>query len=122
MWALFVAVLFTIVYFLFGEIIVGVMTGIDSVRAAAANYIPWILLSPLLSVWSFQLDGIFIGTTRTAEMRNAMLVSVAVYLLAAWLLVPVWGNHGLWFCLMLFMIVRAVTLGIRLPAIEKALD
>lgn len=121
-WALLVAVVFAVVYFLFGEIIVAVLTGIESVRAAAADYMPWILLSPLLSVWSFQLDGIFIGTTRTVEMRNAMIVSVSVYIFAVWLLVPLWGNHGLWLSLMLFMVVRALTLGFRLAAIDKTLE
>jgi len=121
-WALLIAIIFTVVYLLFGELIVSVLTGIDTVRVSAAEYMPWILLSPVVSVWSFQLDGIFIGTTRTVDMRNAMIVSVAVYLVAVWLIVPVWQNHGLWFCLMLFMVVRAVTLGLRLPAIEKTID
>jgi MATE family multidrug resistance protein len=120
-WALALAGVYTLVYILFGENIVSILTGIDSVRASAADYMIWILVSPVISVWGFQLDGIFIGATRTVEMRNAMLLSLTVYLIAVWLIVPVWGNHGLWFCLMLFMVSRAVTLGIRLPGIEKSM-
>jgi MATE family multidrug resistance protein len=52
--------------------------------------------TPIVSVWSFQLDGIFIGTTRTTEMRNGMLLATAGYLLAVETLVPLLHNHGLW--------------------------
>ncbi len=75
---------------------------------------------PLISVWSFQLDGIFIGATRAAEMRNAMPGSVAVYRAALHLLVPALGNHGLWLALMIFIAVRAITLALYYPRVVKA--
>jgi MATE family multidrug resistance protein len=90
------------------------------VRAAARDYLPWLVVSPLISVWSFQLDGIFIGTTQTANMRNAMLLSLAVFLLACWLLIPAFSNHGLWLAFAIFMAARAVTLGLYYPALERA--
>ena len=90
------------------------------VRATAAVFLPWMIVSPLISVWSFQLDGIFIGTTRSAEMRNAMIASLAVYLVACWLLIPELGNHGLWFALMIFMAARTLTLGFFYPRLERA--
>jgi len=121
-WALLVALLFAAVFYFFGEFIVSILTGIDVVRENAVEYLPWLIISPVISVWSYQLDGIFIGTTRTVDMRNAMVLSLVAYLIAVWLIVPVWGNHGLWFCLMLFMAVRALTLGIRLPAIAASLN
>jgi len=74
---------------------------------------------PLLSVWSFQLDGIFIGATRTREMRDGMLISVAVYALALGLLVPPFANHGLWAALCVLMIARALTLGLKYPGLER---
>ncbi|MDH3691210.1 MAG: MATE family efflux transporter, partial [Gammaproteobacteria bacterium] len=77
--------------------------------------------SPLLSVWSFQLDGIFIGTTRSTEMRNGMLISLAAYLCAVWVMVPLWDNHGLWLAMMVFMVTRALTLGMWYPRIERAM-
>jgi MATE family multidrug resistance protein len=64
-------------------------------RALARAYLPWAAAAPLLGVWAFQLDGIFIGATRTAEMRNSVLVSLAIFLAAWWLLCPL-GNNGLW--------------------------
>lgn len=119
LWAFVLAVVYTLVYALWGSYVVNLLTGIDSVRAGAAEYMPWVLLSPVISVWSFQLDGIFIGTTRTVEMRNTMLLSVVVYLAAVWIAVPQWGNHGLWLALLVFMAARALTLALLLPGVDR---
>ena len=119
-WALGTASAVALAYALAGPVIVGLFTVVEEVRAAALAYLPWMIASPLLSVWSFQLDGIFIGATRTGAMRNAMAVSLAVFLAACWLLVPAHGNHGLWLALMLFMVARAVTLGAVYPRLAKA--
>ena len=121
LWALVLAGVYTLVYFLFGTSIISILTGIEAVRMSAYTYLPWLLISPILSVWSFQLDGIFIGTTRTVEMRNGMLISLLAYLGAVWALVPVWGNHGLWLSLIIFMVLRALTLGVMLPSIGRGL-
>lgn len=120
LWALLVALLYAGVYFGAGTVLIGALTSIEEVRVAAGRYLPWVALSPLLSVWSFQLDGIFIGATRTAEMRNGMLISLALFLGAGWMLTPVLGNHGLWCALMIFMVVRAVTLGLWYPRVVRA--
>ena len=79
----------------------------------------WAALAPLLGVWAFQLDGIFIGAKRTAEMRNAALVTFAVYLAAWWLLAPL-GNHGLWAALSVNYLVRAATLLYYYPALVRS--
>jgi MATE family multidrug resistance protein len=121
LWAGAVALLFAITYAILGTTIIALITGIPEVRAAAGEYLPWVVVSPLLSVWSFQLDGIFIGATRTAEMRNGMFLALAVYIAATILLIPLWGNHGLWFSLMVLMVARAATLGAWYPRIERAL-
>ena len=67
------------------------------------------------------LDGIFVGTTRSAEMRNAMIASLAVYLAACLLLIPAFGNHGLWLAFMIFMAARMITLGFYMPRLERAI-
>lgn len=121
LWAFAVAAIYALVYAGAGPLIIDLMTSLDTVRAEARAYLPWLIVSPLLSVWSFQLDGIFIGTTRPVEMRNGMILSLAVYLAATYLLVPAWGNHGLWLSLMVFMVVRAVTLGLWFPRIARAI-
>jgi MATE family multidrug resistance protein len=105
----------------FGKSLIGLLTGIDAVRERAADFLPWAAVSPLLGVWSYLFDGIFVGTTHTAEMRNGMIISLAAYLLAVWLLLPVWGNHGLWMALMIFLVARALTLGAWYPRIERSL-
>jgi MATE family multidrug resistance protein len=93
------------------------MTPSAPIREAVALYLPWAALTPILGVWCFMLDGIFIGATRTVDMRNMMLVSFAVFLAACLALVPLIGNHGLWAALLVFYIVRALTLGLRYPAL-----
>lgn len=102
--------------------IIAALTSIPEVRAAAATYLPWVAVSPLISVWSFQLDGIFIGATRTPEMRNGMLISLGIFLAAGWILIPRMGNHGLWLAMMVFMVIRAVTLGAWYPRITRDLS
>ena len=76
---------------------------------------------PIVAVWAFLLDGIFIGATQGKAMRNAMIWSLAVYIGASLILVPLWQNHGLWLALMLFMAIRGVTLGMRYPALERGI-
>ncbi len=120
LWALIVAALFCVVYFVAGPLIIAAITDIREVRAAALEFLPWVAISPIISVWSFQLDGIFIGATHTAEMRNGMLISLACFLVAGWTLMPLYGNHGLWMALMIFMVIRAVTLGAWYPRIMRA--
>ena len=116
-----VAVLYCLVYAAFGGSIVALVTGISEVRTTAGEFLPWLAIAPIVSVWSFQLDGIFIGTTSTVAMRNAMLLSLAAFLIAVWLLLPLWGNHGLWAALMVLMVTRAITLGIWYPRIVRDL-
>jgi MATE family multidrug resistance protein len=120
-WGLAVALLAGAVYYLCGAAIVGLFTGIAEVYDTALTYLPWIVISPLVSVWSFQLDGIFIGTGHTREMRNAMIASLLGYLAFLEWSVPAFGNHGLFAGLLVFMLVRAATLGFYFPGIEAAM-
>lgn len=103
-----------------GDAVVSAMTPNVQIRAAALIFLPWAALSPLIGVWCFQLDGVFIGATRTSDMRNMMLVSFVAFLAACALLTPPFGNHGLWAALQVFYIVRALTLSARLPALVAA--
>ncbi len=119
--AFLVSIVYCVVYAGFGSSIVALITGIAEVRTTAGEYLPWLVVAPVVSVWSFQLDGIFVGTTRAVAMRNAMLVSLAVFLAAVWLLLPLWGNHGLWAALIVLMGTRAITLGIWFPRIVRDL-
>lgn len=119
--AIVVAFVYTLVYTLLGEHIIDLITNIEAVRDLAKAYLPWLAVSPVLSVWSFQLDGIFIGTTRTNELRNGMILSLGAFLASVTFLVPTWGNHGLWLALLIFMIARALCLLIWYPRILRGL-
>jgi MATE family multidrug resistance protein len=120
LWAAAIAALFSVVYWLAGAAIVMALTDHAPIRAAASVYLPWAVASPLVSVWSFQLDGIFIGATRGRDLRNAMALSMACFLAAAVLLQPVFGNHGLWAALMVLMAARGASLGFMLPRVARA--
>jgi MATE family multidrug resistance protein len=121
-WALAVSIIYCLLYALAGPYIIAAITSIEAVRTQALDYLPWVMVLPLISVWSFQLDGIFIGTIHTVEMRNAMILSLAGFLAAVALLLPVLANHGLWLALSVLMILRALTLAWYYPRIEQALD
>ena len=106
-------------FWLFGPMIIDLMTTAPEVRVIARQYLPWLAVAPVIGIASWMLDGIYIGATWTRPMRNAMLQSVAVYAVAVAVLVPPFGNHGLWAALMVLNIARAVTLGLRYPALER---
>ncbi|MCG6890495.1 MAG: MATE family efflux transporter [Gammaproteobacteria bacterium] len=120
-WAAFVALLAALVYWLLGESIVALFTNIDAVVESALHYLPWMIAAPLISVWSFQLDGIFIGSGHTREMRNAMIVSTLAYLAMLQLTIPLLGNHGLFLGLAFFMLMRALSLLFYYRGIEAAI-
>jgi multidrug resistance protein, MATE family len=111
-WGLGFSLLLALALVAFGPAGIRGMTGIEEVRATALVYLPYLIASPLISVWAFLLDGVFIGATRTAEMRNGMAASLLAFWLAAWLLMPLFGNHGLWLALLLLMSARGLWLGV----------
>ncbi len=120
-WAFIFATLFTCLFWVAGTHMIDALTTVEPVRDISRVYLPWLIASPLVAVWSFQLDGIFVGATKTSAMRNAMIMSTLGYLLAVYLLTPLLGNHGLWLSLMLFFALRALTLGVYYPHLEKGL-
>jgi MATE family multidrug resistance protein len=110
----------TLLFALFGSAIVTALTNVVEVREVARRFLPYAALHPVVGVWCFQLDGIFIGATRTADMRNAMIASFIIYLGVWWLLWTPLGNHGLWIAFLLFFVARGVTLAVRYPALLRS--
>ncbi|MFP6740103.1 MAG: MATE family efflux transporter, partial [Alphaproteobacteria bacterium] len=110
LWALAFAAAFTVAYAVAGSSIVDILTTMTEVRAVAYAALPWMIAAPLVSVWGYQFDGIFIGATRSVEMRDAMIVSLLIYLIATEAFRPLLGNHGIWLGFTVFMIARGVTL------------
>lgn len=117
-WAAGGALLLALAFGAAGPWIIDAMAAAPEVRAAARAYLPWLVAAPLIGVASWMFDGIFIGATLTREMRSAMVVSVGVYAGAAAVLVPAFGNHGLWAALMALNLARAVTMARLYPRAE----
>jgi MATE family multidrug resistance protein len=114
-----VAALISLAYLGFGRELVGLFTNQAAVRELALRYLPWAVALPVVSVGGFQVDGVFIGATRARELRDSMLLSLAGFLALALVLAQLMGNNGLWCAFCCFMVLRGVTLGMRLPGIEK---
>jgi len=121
-WGFGSVVVMAIAFYVFGNTIINVMTTAEDVRAVSYEYLPWMVLAPLVGAAAWMLDGIFIGATRTADMRNMMFISFCVYLIALALLLPKYGNHGLWASLIIFSIARGVTLGYKYPKLEASVE
>ena len=116
-WALAVAALFSLVYSVFHQNIISMLTDIPAVATFAEQYSIWIVIAPLLAVWSYLFDGLFVGATLGKEMRNAMMFSVFICYLPAWYLLQDYENHGLWAALMALFIARAISQAAYLPGI-----
>jgi len=115
-----VAFLMSLAYFLFGATLVRMFTTFEPVRLLAMRYLPWAIAMPSIAVWGFQLDGIFIGATRARDLRDSMLISFLCYLGLAIALEHWLGNAGLWCAFTCFMVLRAATLALRLPGVERS--
>ena len=117
-WGVGFALALAAVFLIAGPAIIDLMTTSPEVRAAARSYLPWMVAAPLIGIAAWMLDGIFIGATQTKDMRDAALISVAVYAVSVAALMPLIGNHGLWAGLMILNVTRGLTLGLRYPRIE----
>jgi MATE family multidrug resistance protein len=109
-WSLLTSLGFAALFLFAGHLFIEMQTDIPSVRETAFIYLPYLAVLPLIAVWSYLLDGLFIGATRAREMRNGMLLTVIIVLPLAWALKG-FGNHGLWLAFLLFMLLRSLTLG-----------
>lgn len=106
-----VALVFALIYALFGGQIVALLTSLPELRELANHYIIWQVVLPVVGVWCYLLDGMFIGATRGAEMRNSMAVAAAGFALTLFTL-PWLGNHGLWLALAVFLALRGLSLAL----------
>ncbi|MEX0286407.1 MAG: MATE family efflux transporter [Paracoccaceae bacterium] len=118
-WAMGVSVAMGLSIALFGVELIEIMAKSTEVQETARIYLIYLVFVPILSCAAFMLDGIFVGATRSRDMRNMMFVSFVVYLLALAALLPLFGNHGLWMALLISFIARGVTLGLKYPALER---
>ncbi|HEX6994389.1 MAG TPA: MATE family efflux transporter [Gammaproteobacteria bacterium] len=118
-WAAGIAVLIAAVFAACGPVLIDLLTVDATTRLAAREYLPWAAAAPLLGVWAFQLDGIFIGATRTEDMRNAMLLSLGIFV-GAWWLLEGRGNHGLWAAFYVHYFARFGSLAYCYPRLVRS--
>ena len=114
-WGFLLAGFTTAAVFLFGEPVIHFMTTAAGVREEATKYLFWAAIAAVSGVLAFQMDGVYIGATWSRDMRNMMLASLAIFVVLLFMLMPVWGNHGLWFALNVFLGARGLMLLAILP-------
>lgn len=119
-WGLAICAALAVVFAVFGPAIIHTMTTAPEVQTAARAYLPYMVAAPVVGVAAWMLDGVFIGATRTGDMRNMMVLSAVAYFVAVVPLMAAFGNHGLWIALLFSFVARGVTLGLRYPALERA--
>lgn len=107
-WSLGFASAFSVAYLVAGGPLIDRLTDIPEIRTAARQYLPWLVLSPLVSTWSFLYDGVFVGATRSREMMLVMVAAAALVFLPTWYATTGLGNHGLWLAFIAFMAARGI--------------
>ena len=107
-WGMALAVLYTILYGCFGEHLLYIFTNQQEVVSAALPFLFWMILFPLLSTPCFIWDGVFVGLTASKSLRDSMLLAFTVFIAAWYILKPLYGNHGLWAAMLIFMVARAI--------------
>jgi MATE family multidrug resistance protein len=110
-----------VVYAVAGPGIIALLTGIPEVRAAAGAYLLWPMLLPLVSVWAYTYDGVYLAATRTAIMRNTVVVAFMAFLLLLYTLMPVYGNTGLWIALTVYLGLRGFLLHLCFPRMLRTI-
>ena len=102
--------LISLIYLVGKNNFISIMTDLPDIKNLSMSYSYWVVLIPFISSFCYQIDGIFIGASQTKELRNAMIVSVSIYIVCSLFLVSSFGNLGLWISLCIFFILRALTL------------
>ncbi len=119
-WGAAICAALALAFALGGPAIIDIMTTAPDVQASAQSYLPYMVAAPIVGVAAWMFDGIFIGATRSRDMRNMMIVSAIAYFAAVIPLMALFGNHGLWLGLLFSFVVRGATLGWKYPALEAA--
>ncbi len=122
LWGLVCVVILAIFFAVFGGWIIDLMAKAPEVQAEARVYLIYMVAAPLIGIAAWMFDGIFIGATRSRDMRNMMAVSFAVYAVCVVILMPMIGNHGLWLALLISFVARGATLAWKYPALEASTE
>ncbi len=107
-WSLYFAIGFSILFWITGPLFIRTLTDIPEVVDTTLRYLPWMIVAPVIAVWAYVYDGVFVGATRAKEMRNSMLASTFLVFVPAWFAFRFLGNHGLWLAFMIFLASRGI--------------
>lgn len=121
-WSFIASLAYAGFFWLAGNSITALLTDLESVRQIVAGLMPLVAALPVVSVWCYQFDGIFIGATAAVAMMTTMAVAFAAYLLVLDPMTRVWGLSGLWGAVILFMAVRGVSQAAWYPFLEARLS
>ena len=121
-WGLVICVSMALAFWVAGGWIIDFMAKDPDVQRVARDFLPYMVAAPLIGCAAWMLDGIFIGATRSRDMRNMMAISFAIYWAAIFILLPLMDNHGLWLALLISFLARGITLGSRYPALEAQVE
>jgi MATE family multidrug resistance protein len=118
-WGFAFALAVTVAFALFGPVLIDIMTASGDVRRSARDYLGFVVMAPILGVFAFAYDGIYIGSTWARDMRNLMMLSLVMFL-AAWLALRSFGNAGLWGALLVHYAARGGLQALRYPALVRS--
>ena len=121
LWSGMVAVINILIYVVAGHGIIALMTSIPEVRAAAAAYLWWPALLPLVSVWAYTYDGVYLAATRTRIMRNTVIAAFVIFLALLFGLMPILGNDALWLAVTGFLAGRGLLLHLFFPRVLRTI-
>jgi MATE family multidrug resistance protein len=121
LWAGLVGLLNALAYMVAGHGIIALLTGIPEVREAAAAYLWWPTLMPVIAVWAYTYDGVYLAATRTRIMRNTVIASFISFLIVLHFAMPAFGNAGLWAAVATFLGLRGLLLHLFLQRVVRAI-
>lgn len=112
LWTGIFASVYCVAFAFFGSFFIRLISNIESVVTLADNFLPWLIVMPLIACWSYLYDGLYIGLTQGSAMRNTMLYATFFVFFPIWFLLQGYGNHGLWAAFSAFMGARGVFMAI----------
>ncbi len=118
-WSLLAALAYALLFWLLGNDITALLTDIEAVRVTAGALLPLVIALPLVAVWCYLFDGVYIGATAAAAMMVTMGVAFVIYLFLLEPMTEAWGLHGLWGAVLVFLAIRGLAQAIWYPRLER---
>ncbi|MBK5194607.1 MAG: MATE family efflux transporter [Proteiniphilum sp.] len=107
-WGWMVSITAVVIYAIFPNQLLHILTNDIQIIESTKDFLFWTVLIPLTGFAAFLWDGIFIGATASKQMRNAMIFSSVLFFVCYFIMTPLWGNNGLWFSFILYLLGRGV--------------